>query len=97
MPAKIKTEGSKPAGCLLIELSQKGFRVSNLGEGKLETGDAVTVVTKCGKALAGTIRWAHDGLAGVSLQPPLHLPEMSEIITKNRGDHASNEGELRYA
>ena len=84
MPAKLMQVGRKAAKCLLIELSQHGARLSNLGARELVPGDEITLVTECGKHLAGTIRWAHDGRAGVSLDRSLHMPEMSELIAARR-------------
>lgn len=89
MPAQLQSESGKPARCLLIELSQDGLRISNLGERKLEPGEAVTLDMQCGKTMPGKIRWARDGVAGVLLDQPLHLPEMSEIIHADRRETAA--------
>ena len=84
MPAKLRKTGGKPAACLLIELSQHGARISNLGERTYAQGEEVELHTDCGKTLGGIIRWAHDGLAGVQLARSLHLPELSELLQANR-------------
>ncbi|RJY08776.1 PilZ domain-containing protein [Aurantiacibacter aquimixticola] len=85
-PAQLKRTGRKAAKCLLIELSQQGARLSNLGQSEFLAGDIVTLVTDCGKALEGTIRWAHDGRAGVTLNRAMHMPEMSALIDASRKD-----------
>lgn len=93
MPAKIEGEGRKASPCLLIELSQEGARISNLSQISFAPGDAVRLLTDCGKVLECTVRWSHDGRAGVRLDQSLHLPEMSAIIDANRRDSAS---QLQY-
>ena len=89
MPARLKGEGRKPAPCLLIELSQQGARLSNIDALRFQPGDSVKLVTECGKELECTIRWAHDGRAGVRLDQSLHAPELSEMLTLNRSDYAA--------
>lgn len=89
MPAKLQRKGGRARRCLLIELSQHGARLSNLGERRFEYGEAVTLTTECGKQLEATIRWAHDGVAGLHLSRSLHLPEMSELLAANRKDSAA--------
>jgi len=84
MPSKLKREGRRPATCLLVELSQHGARVSNLGGRNLAVGESVALDTGCGRRLDGTIRWAHDGVAGIDLRNALHLPELAELIDANR-------------
>lgn len=87
MPAKFEQEGRQAAECLLIEISQAGIRVSNLGERKCAVGEEVTLVTKCGTRLPGSIRWAHDGLAGVQLAAPLYLRELSDLLNSYHRDY----------
>ena len=89
MPSKLKGEGRKAASCLLIELSQDGARLSNLGQRKFHVGESVVLDTDCGRNLNGTIRWAHDGRAGFEFVQPLHLPELAEMIDANRRDSAA--------
>lgn len=88
MPSKLECEGRKPAPCLLIELSQDGARISNLGKREFAVGESVALDTNCGRRMDGTIRWARNGLAGISLSQPLHLPELAELIDANRRDTA---------
>ena len=83
-PAKLTQSGRKAAKCLLIELSQEGARLSNLGGRDFAQGEEVTLVTECGKRMAGIIRWAHDGRAGVRLDRALHMPEMTALIEGSR-------------
>lgn len=84
MPVELQRKGRKDASGLLIELSQEGARISNLGRGKYEAGDELVVVTPCGKELEATIRWSHDGIAGIRLDPALRLPEMSDLLHADR-------------
>ncbi len=94
LPVELRRNGRKTASGLLIELSQQGARISNLGRNKFEMGDEVVVVVSSGCEIEGTIRWAHDGLAGVRLNPSLHLPEMRELLEINRREQS--DPELRY-
>ena len=84
MPSKLKCKDRKSTPCLLIELSQHGARVSNLGPRELEVGESVALDTSCGKRLDGIIRWAHDGVAGIALGESLHLPDLAAMIDANR-------------
>ncbi len=88
LPVELRREGRKTMKGLLIELSQQGARLSNLGRGKYEPGDKVTIVTATEIELVGTIRWAHDGLAGVRLDRSLHLPEMRDLLELNRREQS---------
>ena len=88
MPSTLECQGRKPAPCLLIELSQHGARISNLGRRKFTVGESVSLNTNCGRRLAGTIRWAHNGRAGLELGKSLHLPDLDELIDANRRETA---------
>lgn len=88
LPVKLRRGGRKAVKGLLIELSQQGARISNLARGKYEVGDEVVIVTPTNLELCGTIRWAHDGLAGVRLDRSLHLPEMRELLELNRREQS---------
>ena len=79
---------------LLIELSQHGARISNLGACDYAVGDAVELCMEGGDPLPGTVRWAHDGLAGIRLDRPLHLPELRGLLELNAARDA--EPELRF-
>lgn len=88
LPVSLRREGRKTATGLLIELSQQGARISNLSRGKYDVGDTVVIVAPCDLEIAGTIRWAHDGLAGIRLDRSLHLPEMRELLELNRREQS---------
>ena len=79
---------------LLIELSQHGARISNLGAVHYAMGDAVELRMENGDTLPGTVRWAPDGLAGIRLDRPLHLPELRALLELNAARDA--EPELRF-
>ncbi|WAT18134.1 PilZ domain-containing protein [Aurantiacibacter sp. MUD11] len=94
LPVELRRSSRKTVQGLLIELSQQGARISNLDRGKYEAGDEVVIVTPTGLELEGTIRWAHDGLAGVRLGRSLHLPEMRDLLEMNR--RQQSEVDWRY-
>lgn len=94
LPVELERPGRKTAQGLLIEVSQKGARVSNLGRGKYEFGDPVTVMAPGGIELVGTVRWAHDSLAGIQLARSLHVPELNALLDANRREAA--EGDWNY-
>ncbi|WP_120078382.1 PilZ domain-containing protein [Aurantiacibacter odishensis] len=87
LPVQLRRDGRKAARGLLIELSQQGARISNLGRSKYEAGDKVVIVAS-DTQIEGTIRWAHDGLAGVRLDRSLHLPEMRDLLELNRREQS---------
>lgn len=91
LPVMIRQARSKASGGLLIEISQEGARVSNLGKTPCAEGEALTIVTPDGTELPGTIRWAHDGLAGIKLEKALHLPELTALLDDNRRELAGSE------
>ena len=84
MPVTLQRKGEKALRGLLIELSQEGARVSNLGRVPYEAGDTVTLEMRGGRKIHSTVRWAHDGIAGLKLNRSLHVPEMSDIIAGDR-------------
>ncbi|MEL1250495.1 PilZ domain-containing protein [Aurantiacibacter gilvus] len=90
LPVELRREGRKTATGLLIELSPQGARISNLGRGKYEAGDKVVIATATDMELEGTVRWAHDGLAGIRLDRSLHLPEMRDLLELNRREQADD-------
>lgn len=98
LPVEVVQDGRKAASGLLIELSQQGARLSNLLRNEYDVGDQLMLVTPFGKEMPATVRWAHDGVAGVRLDRPLHLPEMSEMVEANRSRdlHSGNETTVRY-
>ena len=84
LPVDLAKNGGKDTRGLLIELSQQGARISNLGKRTFEFGEAVTLTLECGHRLTGSVRWAHDGLAGIRLDQTLHAPEMRDLLIANR-------------
>ncbi|MFB0611222.1 PilZ domain-containing protein [Aurantiacibacter poecillastricola] len=91
LPVELHRPGRKTASGLLIELSQQGARISNLCRGKYEAGDILTISLPNGMEIEGTIRWAHDGLAGIRINRSLHLPEMRELLDLNRREQSGVE------
>ena len=94
LPVELRRDGRKTMSGLLIELSQQGARISNLGRGKLDMGDKVVILTPSDTEIEATIRWAHDGLAGVRLDSSLHMPELRDLLELNRREQP--ELERRY-
>ncbi|GAA5051122.1 hypothetical protein GCM10023208_10670 [Erythrobacter westpacificensis] len=88
LPVRLRRDGRKAAKGLLIELSQQGARISNLGRTRYEAGDQIVIVASAEIEIEGTIRWAHDGLAGVRLDRSLHLPEMRDLLELNRREQS---------
>jgi hypothetical protein len=72
----------------MIELSSEGARISNLGRQGLAIGEQVTVDVE-GSKLHGYIRWTHDGIAGVRLAKALFPAQLSELISRGRGEAAA--------
>ena len=91
LPVQLRRGQRKNVSGLLIELGQQGARISNLGRGKYEVGDRVTITTPNDLELEGTIRWAHDGLAGIRLDKPLHVPEMRNLLEMNRREQSDDD------
>ncbi len=79
LPVTLESTGRKHGTGLLIEISQEGARISNLGKLACSIGQAVHVRTPAGHDLPGVVRWAHDGLAGIHLDPALSLAEIGAI------------------
>ncbi len=94
LPVKLRQAQGKPARGLLIEISKGGARVSNLGASRFEVGEQVELITNSGSVLRGSIRWAHDGLAGICHATPLHAAELAQLLDENR--RGSGELEPRY-
>ena len=84
MPVTLQRRGEKALRGLLIELSQQGARISNLGAAPYEEGDSVTLEMRGGRSIHSTVRWVRDGVAGLRLNTSLHIPEMSDIISDDR-------------
>jgi hypothetical protein len=83
LPARLQRKAMRAINGLLIELSQDGARVSNLGKSRLQNGDSVSLSVGEARTLAGKVHWAHDGLAGIKLDPPLRIGEMEALLDYN--------------
>jgi hypothetical protein len=84
LPARLTCKAAGPTlRGLLIELSMEGARISNLGNARLDSGDAVLLALDGEHKLNGTVRWAHDGLAGLKLDNPLHIRELETLLDLN--------------
>ncbi|RPF70565.1 PilZ domain-containing protein [Aurantiacibacter spongiae] len=94
LPVEVERDGGSNTSGLLIELSQQGARISNLRDADYVAGEQVWIQTADDTALEGTVRWAHDGLAGVRLNRSLHLPELRDLLEANRREVESVE--LQY-
>jgi hypothetical protein len=69
---------------LLIEVSQQGCRVSNLGAVSFEMGESVIVEVDA-ITLAGHIRWTGQGVLGIRFTDALFHQQLSELIARTRG------------
>ena len=77
---RISRDKRRTVEALMIELSSQGCRLSGLGRAKLEEGDAVTLQLSADLQWPATVRWAHDGLAGLKLDRTLYKQEMEEVL-----------------
>ncbi len=84
LPVKLKAGRSKVREGLMIELSSEGARISCLGDASYDVGDSVNLTIDGHREIPATIRWAHDGLAGVKLDRALHLSEIETLRQVNR-------------
>jgi hypothetical protein len=92
-PVRVRKPGRQAAQGLMIELSSEGCRISNLGRGAFEIGEAVTVEVD-ELRFAGRIRWAHDGIAGVRLDHALFGGQLGDLIARGRGESRVHEAHL---
>jgi len=89
LPVKMKAGRTKAREGLMIELSSEGARISCLGDASYDVGDSVCLHLDGYREMPGTIRWAHDGLAGVKLDRALHTYELEALKKVNREANAS--------
>ena len=89
-PVQLGKPDAKPISGLMIELSSEGCRIRNLGRPGLSIGEPVTVEIGDLK-FHGRIRWTHDGIAGVRLDPPLYNSELGNLIARGRGESCGDE------
>lgn len=94
LPVTLKAGRSKRDG-LMIELSSEGARISCLGDASYDVGDSVCLHLDEDRKMPGTIRWAHDGLAGVKLDRALHVSELEALKQVNREANRPDAGEIR--
>ena len=81
---QLSTAGERPVEGLLIELSAEGYRISNLGSATCFTVGQDVTVELGEESYTGRIRWTHDGIAGVRLDPPLHSYQIAELLEQGR-------------
>jgi hypothetical protein len=84
-PVRLGKPGENSISGLMIELSSEGCRISNLGRPGFAIGESVTVEIE-ERQFHGRIRWAHDGIAGVRLDPALYSNQLGELIALGRGE-----------
>lgn len=75
---------------LLIEISLEGCRISNLGSGEFETGQATTLEIGGFGKLSATVRWSHDQVMGLRFDNPLHSDGLGRLLAMCR-----DAGEMR--
>lgn len=84
LPVELERASTQQARGLLIELSLQGARVSNLDCQDIKPGQQVEMLAPNGRSMPGTVRWSHDGIAGIKLTRALHIPELAELVEINR-------------
>jgi PilZ domain len=70
---------------LLVELSLEGCRVGITSAEQFAPGEPVKVRIDGYGDLAGEVRWAQAGLAGLRFLRPLHIAELGGLIQLCRG------------
>jgi len=78
--------GQSPLDGLLIEISQEGCRISNLGSGAFVMGQAAIVEIDGFGNLPATVRWSHDKVMGLRFDCPLHTEALGRLIAMCRGE-----------
>jgi len=79
----------------MIELSSEGARISCLGDAVYDVGDSVSLDIGDNREIPATIRWAHDGLAGVKLDRALHTWELEALKQVNREANSQPREQIR--
>lgn len=77
---------------LLVELSLEGCRIGIVRAEEFLTGNPVKVRIDGYGDIAGEVRWARGGLAGLRFARPLHVAELDGLLQFCRDPGA---GELR--
>ena len=80
-----KAKGKRRDG-LLVELSLEGCRLGVTRAEDFSEGELVKVSIPGFEALAGEVRWARDGLAGLRFVNPLHIWQLDNLIQLCRGE-----------
>jgi hypothetical protein len=70
---------------LLIELSVRGCRISNLDCAELSDGDQITLILQ-DATLSGRVKWTRGSLAGFNFDDPLLLSELRDLIAGGPDD-----------
>ena len=77
---------------LLVELSLEGCRIGIVRAEEFATGQPLKVRIDGYDDIAGEVRWAQGGLAGLRFAHPLHVAELDRLLNLCRG---GDESELR--
>ena len=80
----LQASGGREVKGLLIELSARGCRISNLDCAKLSDGDQVILALQ-DALLSGRVKWTREGVAGFSFEDPLLLNQLGDLVTGDRG------------
>lgn len=83
---RIAHSGSESAEGLLIELSIRGCRISNLNHMPFPPSARVTLEIEGFAPICGMVRWAHDGLLGLYFDAPLHVGTFDRLVCQCRGE-----------
>lgn len=65
---------------LLIELSLRGCRISNLAQNPFEPGEPVTLEISGFAPIDGSVRWTHSGIAGLCFNDALHAQTFNHLV-----------------
>ena len=75
---------SDSAEGLLIELSVRGCRISNINRETFSTGDAVTLEIEEVIAIRSSVRLAENGIVCLNFTSPLYSPALDRLIAQCR-------------
>ena len=85
-PVQLAREDGTSSQGLMIEVAAHGCRVSNLHGAALQQGEKLRIIAQEGVELCASVRWAHDGVAGLKLDRPLHPRQMAQMVSAMRGE-----------
>lgn len=80
---RVEIVDGRTAQGLLIELSQRGCRISNLGGIQVAIGDAV-VLELGDKMLRAFVRWSCFGVIGVRFEEALFPKHLADLLLHSR-------------